>query len=100
LFYGAAGGWCILALLPGYAERQNSSLITMVNDLIAGSKNPYSGFYLDNHEKLLEALVHNERLTQRTLLIGVTFALLDFVEKNSMTLRHTTVMETGGMKGK
>lgn len=100
LFYGNPAKWCILGLLPGYLERQNSSLVTMVNDLINESENAYSGFYLHNHEKLYQAIVHNEIREQPVLLIGVTFALLDFAEKYSMKLSHTTIMETGGMKGR
>ncbi|MEP6927983.1 MAG: acyl transferase [Ginsengibacter sp.] len=100
LFYGKPHKWCILALLPGYVERQNSSLVKMVNDLIEESNNAHSGFYLYDQEKLYQALVHNEIRQQPTLLLGVTFALLDFAEKYSMKLRHTTIMETGGMKGR
>jgi len=100
LFYGDPANWCIMGLLPGYLERQNSSLVTMVDDLIKESGNALSGFYLHDHEKLYEALVHNEKKEQPVLLIGVTFALLDFAEKYSMNLQHTIVMETGGMKGR
>ena len=100
LFYGDPANWCIMGLLPGYLERQNSSLVTMVDDLIKESGNALSGFYLYDHEKLYEVLVHNEEKEQPVLLIGVTFALLDFAEKYSMDLQHTTVMETGGMKGR
>jgi phenylacetate-coenzyme A ligase PaaK-like adenylate-forming protein len=100
LFYGDPNKWCILALLPGYLERQNSSLVTMVSHLINLSDNSYSGFYLDDHEKLYQAIIHNEIREQPTLLLGVSFALLDFAEKYSIKLRHTTVMETGGMKGR
>jgi hypothetical protein len=100
LFYGDISKWCILGLLPGYLERDNSSLIVMVDDLIKKSNNPNSGFYLHDHEKLYQALVHNEITGQPTLLIGVTYALLDFAEKYSMKLQNTFIMETGGMKGK
>lgn len=100
LFYGNPANWCILGLLPGYLERKNSSLVAMVKNLIEESKNPYSGFYLHDHEKLYQALVHNEIIEQPTILIGVTYALLDFAEKYSMKLQNTVVMETGGMKGK
>ena len=100
LFYGDPKQWCILALLPGYLEREHSSLAVMVNDLVEKSENSFSGFYLRDHEKLYKALVHNEITEQPTLLIGVTFALLDFAEKYSLKLNHTTVMETGGMKGR
>jgi phenylacetate-coenzyme A ligase PaaK-like adenylate-forming protein len=99
-FYGNPSRWCILGLLPGYLERQNSSLVTMVNALIQKSDNPYSGFYLHDHEKLYHALLHNEIMQQPTLLIGVTYAVLDFAEKYPMKLRNTVIMETGGMKGK
>jgi len=100
LFYGSPSKWCILALLPGYPERQNSSLVTMANGLIEESKNAYSGFYLHDTERLYKTLLHNESRKQPTLLLGVTFALLDFAEKYSMKLRYTIVMETGGMKGR
>ncbi|HEX7458723.1 MAG TPA: acyl transferase [Ginsengibacter sp.] len=100
LFYGSPEKLCILGLLPGYLDRQNSSLITMVDYLIKVSDHTHSGFYLHNYEKLYQTLVHNEIRKQPVLLIGVTFALLDFAEKYSMELNHTTVMETGGMKGK
>lgn len=100
LFYGPVKDWCIVALLPSYMERQNSSLIFMVEELIKKSKHALSGFYLNNDEKLYHALLHNEILQQPTLFIGVTYALLDFTEKFSMNLKYTTVMETGGMKGR
>lgn len=100
LFYGNPGSWSVMGLLPGYLERKNSSLVAMVNELIIKSNNPYSGFYLHDHNKLYKALVHNEIIQQPTLLIGVTFALLDFAEKYSMKLQNTTLMETGGMKGR
>lgn len=100
LFYGNPKSWCILGLLPGYLERKNSSLVAMVHELIGQSDNSFSGFYLHDHENLYRALVHNEIIGQRTLLIGVTFSLLDFAEKYSMKLENTVVMETGGMKGR
>lgn len=100
LFYGPENEWCILALLPSYLERKNSSLITMTEELIKNSGNPFSGFYLNDHEKLYHTLLHNEILKQPTLLIGVTFALLDFAEKYTMNLGYTVIMETGGMKGR
>lgn len=100
LFYGNPADWCILGLLPGYLERENSSLVTMVHELIKRSNHPGSGFYLHDHDKLYRTLVHNEITGQPTLLIGVTFALLDFVENYSIKLQNTIVMETGGMKGR
>lgn len=100
MFYGDPAEWCILGLLPSYLERENSSLIMMVNHLISMSENSNSGFYLNEHEKLYHTLLHNEFVQQPTLLIGVTFALLDFAEKYSARLKHTVIMETGGMKGR
>lgn len=99
-FYGAAANKCILGLLPSYLERNNSSLVFMVDELIKQSHHKLSGFYLYDLEKLRSTLLHNEILKQPTLLIGVTYALLDFAEKYPMQLRHTIVMETGGMKGR
>lgn len=100
IFYGRPERLCILALLPGYLERQHSSLVAMVAELIRLSGNSNSGFYLNDHEKLYQALVHNEIREQPVLLIGVTYALLAFAETYDLQLRHTTIMETGGMKGK
>ena len=99
-FYGPAKYKCMLGLLPSYLEQKNSSLILMTEDLIKNSSNDLSGFYLSNHEKLHRTLMHNELMKMPTLLIGVTYALLDFAEKYPMQLRHTIVMETGGMKGR
>ncbi|MDB5224260.1 MAG: acyl transferase [Chitinophagaceae bacterium] len=100
LFYGPENEWCILALLPSYLERKNSSLITMTEELIKHSGHSLSGFYLKDNEKLYQTLLHNEILQQPTLLIGVTFALLDFTENYTMHLSNTVIMETGGMKGR
>ncbi|NAS12715.1 acyl transferase [Poritiphilus flavus] len=100
LFYGSPRNWCILALLPSYLERRDSSLIYMVNDLIAHSSHPESGFYLRNIEALKQQLLDNEAAKIPTLLLGVSFALLDMAENFSLSLEHTVVMETGGMKGR
>jgi len=100
LFYGSPEEWCIIGLLPSYLERKNSSLVMMVNDLIELSEHPASGFYLYEHEKLAASLEKNEAARQKTMLIGVTFALLDFAQTFRFPLKHTTVMETGGMKGR
>ncbi|MEP7164057.1 MAG: acyl transferase [Ferruginibacter sp.] len=100
IFYGDIASYCIIGLLPSYLERKNSSLVWMVNELIKRSGHANSGFYLYEYEKLKELILQNENTGQPTLLIGVTYALLDFFELNPMELRHTTVMETGGMKGR
>ncbi|APY08122.1 acyl transferase [Winogradskyella sp. J14-2] len=99
-FYGNVKDYVILALLPSYLEREGSSLIYMVNDLIQKSKHPESGFYLNNLQDLSETLKQLEANGQKTLLIGVSFALLDVVEQFQFNLKHTIVMETGGMKGR
>jgi len=100
LHYGKVKDWAILTLLPSYLEREGSSLIYMMEDLIQASEHPASGFYLDNYKALNEQLVELEKAEQPTLLLGVSFALLDFAEQFPMALKHTVVMETGGMKGR
>ncbi len=99
-FYGTISDYCILALLPSYLERQGSSLIYMVDDLIKKSNHPESGFYLNDTKSLTDKLVTLDKKGTKTLLIGVSFALLDLVENYNLTLEHTIIMETGGMKGR
>ena len=99
-FYGNIMDYTILALLPSYMERSGSSLIYMCEKLIKYSEKKESGFYLNEHQELSNLLLELERQNRKTLLIGVSFALLDFVEKNPIKLKNTIVMETGGMKGK
>lgn len=99
-FYGAIEEYCVLALLPSYLERKGSSLIYMVDDLILKSGHVDSGFYLDNLSALRKKLLELDQAGQKTLLIGVSFALLDFVEKHPLKLQDTIIMETGGMKGR
>lgn len=100
LFYGPVQKYCVLALLPAYLEREGSSLIYMAQDLIAQSNHPQSGFYLHNHEALYKTLLDLESKNTPVFLIGVSFALLDFIEHYPMKLENTIVMETGGMKGR
>lgn len=99
-FYGNIDEYCILGLLPNYLERGNSSLVKMVSDLIHLSHHSQSGFYLYNFNKLKNVLFDLERNKQKTLLLGVTFALLDFAQQFSLQLNNTIVMDTGGMKGR
>lgn len=99
-FYGNIEDYAILALLPSYLERDGSSLIYMVNDLIDRSNNEDSGFYLNNYDELIEKLITLDQSGQNVLLIGVTYALLDLIEKQKFQLKNTIIMETGGMKGK
>jgi len=100
LFYGDIQDWCIIGLLPSYLQQQHSSLVKMVNELIKLSNHVKSGFYLHEYEQLHKVLSELEQQQQRTLLIGVTYALLDFAEQSSLQLSSTIIMETGGMKGR
>lgn len=99
-FYGDITEYCFLALLPSYQQRAGSSLIYMVNDLIEKSKHPQSGYFLYNHDELLKTLLDLKSKRQKTVLIGVTYALLDFIEQFEIDFPELIVMETGGMKGK
>lgn len=100
LFYGPVTDYCILALLPSYLEREGSSLIYMVSHLIHKSRHPDSGFYLHDLKALKEKAEALDSLKTKVLLIGVSFALLDFVARYTVSLKHTIIMETGGMKGR
>ncbi len=100
LFYGDISEYCVIGLLPSYLERGNSSLVFMVNELVRQCGHPQSGFYLDEFTKLASVLRQLEEAGQKTLLIGVSFALLDFARQYPMPLRNTIVVETGGMKGR
>ena len=99
-FYGKAKDWCILALLPSYLERDNSSLVMMADELIKQTEHPLSGFYLNDQQELFNTLQQLEQQGQKTILLGVTFALLYFAEQFPMPFWHTIIMETGGMKGR
>ncbi|MCF6308842.1 MAG: acyl transferase [Flavobacteriaceae bacterium] len=92
--------YTILALLPSYLEREGSSLVYMVDELIKQSKNPNSGFYLNNTSALIEKLDFLEKTNQKTILLGVSYALLDLIEVKRFRLKNTIIMETGGMKGR
>lgn len=107
-FYNAIKDYVVLALLPSYLEREGSSLIYMVDDLIRQTHNPDSGFYLDNYDQLIEKLLFLDRSGKKIILIGVTYALLDLLERHAhktswhekLQLQNTIIMETGGMKGR
>ena len=100
LFYGDIKDYTLLALLPSYLEREGSSLIYMADDLIKQSENSDSGFYLYNYEDLYHQLKKQQQAKNPTLLIGVTFAVLDFVDQYPINFPGLLVMETGGLKGK
>ena len=99
-FYGNIEDYVILALLPSYLERSGSSLIYMVKDLIELSNNSNSGFYLNNYDELISKIIELDSSGQNVILIGVTYALLDMIDKQKFQLKNTIIMETGGMKGK
>ncbi len=99
-FYGSSADYCFLCLLPSYLEREGSSLIYMANYFIKNSKYKQSAFFLDDLDNLKNILIENEKKGIPSLLLGVTYALLDFAEFSEIELKHTLVMETGGMKGK
>jgi phenylacetate-coenzyme A ligase PaaK-like adenylate-forming protein len=98
--YGSVADYAILALLPSYLERTNASLVHMAKTLMAKSKHSANGFYLHEWNELAATIKHMEKEKQKTILLGVTFALLDFAEAHPMQLNTTIVMETGGMKGR
>ncbi|MGB4775184.1 MAG: acyl transferase, partial [Daejeonella sp.] len=92
--------YTVLALLPSYSEREGSSLIYMVDAFISKSGNEKSAYFLYNHQELFDTLQDLKKSKTPTLLIGVTYALLDFLENYSLQFAELIVMETGGMKGK
>ena len=98
--YGPVSDWCVIGLLPSYIEKGNSSLVYMVNELVNQSHHPQSGFYLNEFDKLSRTLMKLEAEKQKTILFGVSFALLDFAASHPLPLKHTIIMETGGMKGR
>ena len=100
LFYGDITEYCVLSLLPNYREREGSSLIYMVDDLIKSSKHKKSGFYLNDYERLSETILKLEEDGQKTILFGVSYALLDLANQFPQQLKNTIIMETGGTKGK
>ncbi|MEP2667502.1 MAG: acyl transferase [Cyclobacteriaceae bacterium] len=99
-FYGAVNEYHFLALLPSYLEREGSSLVAMTNYFIQQSKSPYSSFYLNNKNDLINTLERLNELDRKVILLGVTFALLDLAEEQELDLSNCIVMETGGMKGR
>lgn len=100
LFYGPVSRYCLLALLPSYVERDDSSLVHMAGVLIRRSGHPISGFYLDDFRKLVQTLKYLKKSRQQTILLGVSFALLDLIESHPVIFPGLIVMETGGMKGR
>lgn len=99
-FYGAPQEYTILALLPSYLERKGSSLVYMAEKLIELSNHVESGFYLYNYQELYHLLLKLKEQGRKTVLLGVSFALLDFVKEYKIQFPQLKVIETGGMKGR
>jgi phenylacetate-coenzyme A ligase PaaK-like adenylate-forming protein len=99
-FYGNPEEYVFIGLLPSYLERKGSSLIYMVDKLIEKSKSPESGFYLNQYDEVAKKIIELDKNGKKTMLIGVSYALLDLVEKYKFSLQNTIVLETGGMKGR
>ncbi len=100
MFYGSIHDYCILALLPSYMEKENSSLVFMTEHLIKAGGHPESGFYLSEHDQLFSTLKKLNSERKKNILLGVSYALLDFAEQFPAGLSGTIIMETGGMKGR
>lgn len=99
-FFGKIEDYVILGLLPSYIENGDSSLIYMVNYFMSNSKKKENGFFLNDFEKLAKVLEKLEKNKQKTILFGVSYALLDFSEKFPTQLKYVKIIETGGMKGR
>jgi phenylacetate-coenzyme A ligase PaaK-like adenylate-forming protein len=100
LYYGNITEYALLALLPSYLQKGDSSLVFMTDHLIRESKNSMSGFYLDNYSSLADALNTLKEHRHKTILLGVSYALLDMAEQFPMQFPDLIIMETGGMKGR
>jgi hypothetical protein len=100
LFYGDLSQYAIFALLPSYLERKNSSLVYMVEKILTHSNREMGGFYLNELDKLKNQLIEARNRGLKTILIGVTFALLDMAEFFPLEIPNAIIIETGGMKGR
>lgn len=100
LFFGNPSDLVILCLLPSYQEQGDSSLLYMTDKLIKESNNPLSGYFLNEDEKLYQTISALEQNKTNYLLFGVSYALLDYIEKFNQKLSFGTIIETGGMKGR
>ena len=105
-FIGKAEDYIFLGLLPSYLEKQNSSLIYMVDFLMKKSGKPENGYFLYNHEELYKVLKELSKQNEKVILFGVAFALLDFLDfakTNHQIIESSDqliIIETGGMKGR
>ena len=100
LCYGKPDSYCFLCLLPSYLERKGSSLVYMAETLVQESRHPHSGFFLHDLHAIAEKIHQLKTAGQKTILLGVTYALLDLADYGVELNDSIIVMETGGMKGK
>ena len=98
--FGSINNTVFLGLLPSYIEQGNSSLIYMVDYLIQKSNRKESGFYLNDYKKLYDLILKLEKSEKKIILIGVSYALLDFIDNFSLSTKNLVIIETGGMKGR
>ena len=98
--FGSINNTVFLGLLPSYIEQGNSSLIYMVDYLIQKSNRKESGFYLNDYKKLYDLILKLEKSEKKIILIGVSYALLDFIDNFSLKTKNLVIIETGGMKGR
>ncbi|MGI9526909.1 MAG: acyl transferase [Weeksellaceae bacterium] len=99
-FYGDFQDYVVFPLLPAYAERSGSSLIDMVDYWMTKTGQENKNYYLYNHKQLAQDLLEAKLGNKKVILIGVSFALIDFAENFPMDLEGVTIIETGGMKGR
>ncbi len=99
-FFGNLSDYCVIGLLPSYVENKNASLIYMVNRWMRLSNHANNGMYLNDYTALKNTLLQLKANKKKTILIGVTFALLDFIKDFSIDFKELIIIETGGMKGR
>ncbi|MDZ7739152.1 MAG: acyltransferase [Bacteroidales bacterium] len=100
IFYGDPAAYVIMALLPSYLEQGESSLVYMAERLITLSGSDHSGFFIYDYDLLKEGIERLRDADRKILLLGVSYALLDFAEYAAVSMKGHIVMETGGMKGR
>ena len=98
--YGNIKDYHVLALLPSYLERNNSSLVAMAKYFMDHSGQDQSSFFLNDYDSLIQQLKNNNKKGVQSIVIGVTFALLDFPITEKKLFENVIIVETGGMKGR
>ncbi len=98
--FGDPSLYSFIALLPGYVERPDSSLIYMVNELMKKSNQRKHDFFSEPGNDFIKAIELNQQNNIATILFGVSFSLLEFANKHPISLQGIKLIETGGMKGR